>query len=61
MIPNYQQLLREAALEHGATPEEKASALNLVEAIISDEMSVEDIVNAVMNDTLPQVYYVKGA
>lgn len=59
MPKSYEQSLRETALEYGDTPEEKAFALNLVEAVISNEMTDKEIIDAVMNDTLPREYWVR--
>ena len=55
---HYEQRLREAALEQteGQPVQQRADALNLMEAIIEGEMSPEEIVSAVMEDELPEVY-----
>lgn len=55
---DHQQHLREATLDatKGKPVKERANALNMIEAIITDEMTLEQIVDAVMSDTLPVVY-----
>ena len=57
----FQQELREATLKHcsGKSPQETADQLNLIEAIIEDKMSVEEVVNGVSQNTLPVRYEVR--
>lgn len=56
---NYQQCIRETIVDKiGNNPQEKANALNLFEAICENEMSLEEIVDAIKKDTLPKRYTV---
>jgi len=45
----------EATLKQGDTPEEKADAFNLIAHIADESVSLESIVENVMNGTVPKV------
>ncbi len=55
---DYRQHLREATLDatKGKPVKERADALNMIEAIITGDMTPEQILDAVLNDTMPVVY-----
>ena len=55
---NYHQWLREGTLKsvEGKPVQEKADALNLIEAIISGDMDVDELVDAIANGTVPVTY-----
>jgi len=59
-MKNYNQKLREGVLESckltKKTPEESAFCMNMIEAVIEGEMSVNQIMDAIENDTLPVRY-----
>ena len=59
---NFEQFLREGMLEvtKGKPVQERADALNLLESIIAEDMTVEDLVEAISNGTVP-VRYVPNA
>jgi hypothetical protein len=54
----YKQHLREAALDitKHEPVETKAMILNIMETIFDEELSVDQIVDAIGNDTLPKRY-----
>jgi predicted house-cleaning noncanonical NTP pyrophosphatase (MazG superfamily) len=58
MLKSYGQILREGTLEivKDKPVEEKAEALNIIEAIIEGDMSVEALVNAIEKGTVPKRY-----
>lgn len=57
-LTNYPQRLREGTLAAAAhlPTEDKARMLNMMEAIIEGELSDDQIVDALMDDTLPVRY-----
>ena len=59
---DYLQQLREVTLEtsEGKPEQERADALNLIEMIITGGHSVEEIVQAIGDGTVPVVYKPRG-
>ena len=57
---DYRQVLRESVLKscEDKGPETKAFLLNMIEAVIGDEMTVDEIMDGIINDALPEVYVV---
>jgi len=60
-LPNYEMNLRMTALKsmEGKEPQLKADILNMLEEIITGELSVNEIVDRFDNGTLPETYIVK--
>lgn len=56
-----QQHLREATLKACAdqSPADKARSLNMMEALIEGELSIDQLVDAIVDDTLPVRYVPK--
>jgi hypothetical protein len=55
---DYRQHLREATLDSvkDKPVEDKATALNMIEAIIEDKISIDEMVDAIGNGTLSKRY-----
>lgn len=55
---SFNQYLRESILTNPEldTPSKKANILNVLEAIFDKKMSDEQIINAIMNATIPKIY-----
>lgn len=55
---DYVHSIRETALKstEGQPVQQRADALNLIEAIISEEFTPEQIVERIMEGTLPETY-----